>query len=67
MSSWDRLPSEVPWLLAGKNLRASHSKVKAGILKEVRIPYAECSLPQKARAALKYGVVGFYGLGNFIG
>jgi len=27
----------------------------------------ECGPSQKAREALKYGVVGFYGLGSFMG
>ena len=29
---------EGPWLRAGKNSRASHSKVKAGVLRERHIP-----------------------------
>ena len=34
MSPRDRPSSEVPWLWAGKNSRASHSKVKAGLSRD---------------------------------
>ena len=66
-SPWDGPPRECPWLCAGKNSRASHSKVKAASLREIHIPQADGSLSQKVRVASKYGVVSFYGLGNFIG
>ena len=33
-----RAPSEGPWLGAGKHSRVSHSKGKAGLLREMHIP-----------------------------
>ena len=51
MSPWDGPPSEGPWLHAGMNSRMSHSKVKAGLFREIHTPQPECELSQKARAA----------------
>jgi len=62
----DGLPSEGPWLRAGKNSRASHSKVKTGLIREIRTPQTDCGPFQKGRAAQSVGVVSFYVLGNFI-
>ena len=66
-TSWDGPPSECPRLCAGKNSRASPSKVKAGLFREMHIPQRECEPSQKVRGAPVYGVVSFYGLGDFIG
>ena len=33
VSSWDGLPSEGPWLLAGKNSRGSYRRVRADLLR----------------------------------
>ena len=44
-----QLPSEGPWLHAGKNSRTSHSKVKPGLFREIYIPKTECGLSQKTR------------------
>lgn len=38
VNPWDGLPSEGPWLCEGKNSRAYHSKVKAGLLREIPTP-----------------------------
>ena len=35
VSPWGRLPSERPWPPAGKNPRASHSKVKVDLFREI--------------------------------
>ena len=35
VSPWDRLPSESPRPPAGKNSRASHSKVKGDLFREI--------------------------------
>ena len=35
VSPWDRLPSESPWPPAGRNSRASHSKVKVDLFREI--------------------------------
>ena len=35
MCLWDRLPSESPWPPAGRNSRASHSKVKVDLFREI--------------------------------
>ena len=71
MNPWDELPSVGSWLCAGKN--SSHSKVKAGLFREIHIALTECSPSQEVRAALeetyltdrvwalKYGVVSFMG------
>ena len=37
-SPWDRLTSVGSWLHAGKNSRVSHSKVTAGLFREIHIP-----------------------------
>lgn len=67
VSAWDKLPREGPWFHAGKNSRVSYANVKESTLREMNILQVECGLSQKVRVASKYGVVGFYGLGNFIG
>ena len=54
------LPSVGSWLHAGKNSRASHSKVKEGLFREKRTPQTECGPSWKAREAPGYGVVSFY-------
>ena len=64
---WDGPPSEAPWLHEGKNLRVSHSKVKAGVIREIHIPQTQCCPSQKVRVAPKYGVFGLYELGNVSG
>ena len=51
---------------AVKNSRASHSKVKAGLIREICTPQTECGPSQKGRAAQSVGVVSFSVLGNFI-
>ena len=66
MSPWDRPPNEGLWFHTGKNLRASHSKVKASLFRDThsidRVSAdSEGERPQGAR------VVSFNGLGNFIG
>ena len=41
--------------------------MKVGLLTEIHIPQIECDPSQKVRMVLNYGVVSFYGLGNFLG
>ena len=53
MSPWVGLPSEHPWLRAGKNSRVSPSEVKAGLFREIHTPQTECGPSQKARAGPK--------------
>ena len=38
-----------------------------GLFREKFTLQTECGSSQKMRTTLKYGVVSFYGLGNFIG
>ena len=59
--SLGRPPSVGSWLRAGKNSRASHSKVKEGLFREIHTPQTECGPSQKARRArVCMGVVSFY-------
>ena len=44
--SWNRLPSEGPWLHTGKNSKLSHRKVK-GLFTVIHTPWTKCSLSQK--------------------
>ena len=38
-SPWDRLPSEGPWLCAGRNSRSCHRKVKESLFRDIHIPH----------------------------
>ena len=49
MSPRDSPSSEVLWLWAGKNSRVSHSKVKAGLFREVHTRKTEGRPSQKVR------------------
>ena len=66
MNPWDRLPSECPWVQVGENSRASHSKVNAGLLRG-RLSMDRMRSVSESESAPKYGMMSFYGLGNFIG
>ena len=46
-------PSEDPWLCTGKNSKASHSKVKAGLFREIHTLGTECGPSQEVRVALE--------------
>ena len=48
---WDRSQSEGHWICTGKNSRANHSKVKAGLSKEIHTPQRESGPSQKAGVA----------------
>ena len=50
MSPWDQPPSEGPSFHAEKNSRAGHSKVKAGLFREIT-HFTEFGPSQKVRAA----------------
>ena len=45
-------PSEDPRLCTEKNSKASHSKVKAGLFREIHTLGTECGPSQEARVAL---------------
>ena len=60
-------PTEGSWLHSGKNSRGrSQSRVKADLFREIHTPQTVWSVLEGEREALGYGVVSFYGLGNFI-
>ena len=59
--------SESSWLYTTKNSKASQRKVKVSLFRELHTAWAECGLSQKVRASPGPGVLGFYGLSNFIG
>ena len=48
-------PSVGSWLRAGKNSRASHSKVKGGLFREQHTLQTECGPSQKARDPKMWG------------
>ena len=51
--SLGRPPSVGSWLCAGKNSRASHSKVKEGLFREIHTPHTVCGPSRKVREAFK--------------
>ena len=74
------LPTEITLLVSGpdeaqvldvslqKEFSEKQSMSKKGILfREKHTPQTECQPSQRVNAALKCGVVSYYGLGNFIG
>ena len=49
------------------SVRNKSDRKEVDLFREKHTPQTECGPSQKVRVAWKYGVVNFYGLGNFTG
>ena len=60
LNPWDSHQGGGSWLHPRKNSRASYSKVKEHLFREIHTLWIECGPSQKAREAPGYGAVSFH-------